>query len=374
MPLKPIGGYVTLKHLVDLLREYKGPIDTAGVLDALSRSAYKELPELLRPRTELAIPYTMQLVFVPTLPEGTTVAPDDVTQNAAGYSVLKYFSFENKEKVSTLKEHIIVGDPLTIDWGRTSDIKTPMKLFFHMLDRLGGVHFRCHAVASVAKALNSESKPYDRAKRRDGYHFIRTRGPKANNNNQFVEWTDDQIHDEASPIYGWHAGEVKESLSNYAKGKSGAKTIERWFLTLKDFEPEFLYKVVIPFLRTHHRHSIVWIGLTRIGKSSGSKTTCITVSAFQIDKHNRTDLIRSVVTGKKFKCQFADGSSRGVRCTGGTQVIDRFWQTLRKHLKSRTKVAGSLGLRTRIRSCQWVYWNQRCDLWLATGVMVSALT
>ncbi|CAK0830227.1 unnamed protein product, partial [Prorocentrum cordatum] len=42
----------------------------------------------------------------------------------------------------------------------------------------------------------------------------------------------------------------------------------------------------------------------------------------------------------------------------GTQIIDRFWSHLRKHLQSRTHRVGTLAATRRIRSAQWTYWNK----------------
>ena len=56
---------------------------------------------------------------------------------------------------------------------------------------------------------------------------------------------------------------------------------------------------------------------------------------------------------------------------GGTQIIDRAWQYIKKHIASRSDEPGSLGLAARVRSAQWCYWNRGVDLWRATGDMLS---
>ena len=55
---------------------------------------------------------------------------------------------------------------------------------------------------------------------------------------------------------------AQESLANYAKGKTLAKTLELWPLTLKSLAPWFLYDFLIPALPTLREFSIMWIGLT----------------------------------------------------------------------------------------------------------------
>ena len=62
-----------------------------------------------------------------------------------------------------------------------------------------------------------------------------------------------------------------------------------------------------------------------------------------------------------------------IKCKGGTQIIDRFWQHLRRFMKYRSYDVGSLAMNTRIRSVQWAYWHRDEDLWLQTGAMLKRL-
>ena len=42
----------------------------------------------------------------------------------------------------------------------------------------------------------------------------------------------------------WTEAKVATALSNHAKGRSNAKTLTKWVLTLKDFEAWFLRDVL----------------------------------------------------------------------------------------------------------------------------------
>lgn len=66
-------------------------------------------------------------------------------------------------------------------------------------------------------------------------------------------------------------------------------------------------------------------------------------------------------TGKKLKVK------------GGTQIIDRFWGFLRRHLGQMNRQPGSATLARRIRSAQWAYWNRGEDLWVRSGDMLKFL-
>ena len=74
---------------------------------------------------------------------------------------------------------------------------------------------------------------------------------------------------------------------------------------------------------------------------------------------------------KVFKHKLPGGKT--VKVVGGTQIIDRFWRTLREHLKNRPKVVGSATLRRRVRSCQWAFWQRGQDPWAATGAMLREM-
>ena len=57
-----------------------------------------------------------------------------------------------------------------------------------------------------------------------------------------------------------------------------------------------------------------------------------------------------------FQHKLSDGST--VATKGGTQVIDRFWRTLRQHMGTRTATPGSTNVEDRVRSAQWMYLNR----------------
>ena len=63
-----------------------------------------------------------------------------------------------------------------------------------------------------------------------------------------------------------------------------------------------------------------------------------------------------------------------VHAKGGTQIIDRFWRSLRAHARSRSvALVGEAHLTNRVRSAQWEYWNRGEDLFAKTGEMLRSL-
>ena len=73
---------------------------------------------------------------------------------------------------------------------------------------------------------------------------------------------------------------------------------------------------------------------------------------------------------KMFTHELPNGET--LECKGGTQIIDRFWRTLRSFLNGRHHEVGSSNFERRIRSCQWCFWNREGDQWVATGNMLAA--
>ena len=55
------------------------------------------------------------------------------------------------------------------------------------------------------------------------------------------------------------------------------------------------------------------------------------------------------------------------RSVGGTQIIDRFWRTLRRAKVGRSCAIGTDGLARRVRACQWDFWMRGEDKWAAMG-------
>eukprot|EP00439_Symbiodinium_sp_Y106_P078380 s65_g17.t1 len=165
----------------------------------------------------------------------------------------------------------------------------------------------------------------DQQQRAEGYQFIRDFGPKANNRNQFMEWTDEQIHTPGGKIENWPEGKVKDSLHNYMRGRQNAKTLEFWPFTLKSFTPWFLDLVLTKMIPTMRQHSITWLGRTRTGKSFGSKTVLFMQSKFEIDDADRSDLVPSIVTAKSldfFKAEPLTRFKPGVFDDGMLQKMD----------------------------------------------------
>ncbi|CAK0863390.1 unnamed protein product [Prorocentrum cordatum] len=139
---------------------------------------------------------------------------------------------------------------------------------------------------------------------RKGTATSRRKGPKSNNRNQFMEFADKEINDPQSNIYGWEESRVAQALRNHASGRINSKRLSVWVLTLKDFEPRFIDEVLAKILPTLRRNGALWIGKTRVGKSTASKTLAFLMSMLEIDALEGDDREGapepSIVTAKHF--------------------------------------------------------------------------
>ncbi|CAK0889227.1 unnamed protein product [Prorocentrum cordatum] len=113
-----------------------------------------------------------------------------------------------------------------------------------------------------------------------------------------------EINDPQSKIYGWEESRVAQALRNHASGRINAKRLSVWVFTLKDFGPWFINEVLAKVLPTLRRNGVLWIGKTKVGKSTASKTLAFLMSMLEIDALEGDDREGapepSVVTAKHF--------------------------------------------------------------------------
>ena len=124
------------------------------------------------------------------------------------------------EKVS---ENLVVGEAFQPYWTVPANTMSCKKVLQLLFETLIGTTFLYNSWASDdIKQGNSDSITTDQCTA--GFTHIREKGPRSNAQNEFVEWTDQEVNSQESPIFGWSEGKVKESLANYSKGKTGAST------------------------------------------------------------------------------------------------------------------------------------------------------
>ena len=264
LPVRHLDSSATkLEQFADAIMHH--PLEvTVTMFDNLYKfsceNKYSNLPEPFNLKKEPSVPYSMQIIIQTAQPP-----PGGDTDGSYVHIFKHVYLHRNKVPASDCVQ-MCHGTPLRFDWGNHTRLALTGLNF--MLDKMGGKQLRYWFI----KPKFEKKISIDQQAREEGYKFIREFGPKANNRNQFMEWTDEQINTPGSKIEGWCEGKVKEALHNHMRGRQNAKTIEHWPFTLKSFTPWFLDNVLSKMLPSMRQHAITWIGRTRTGKSLGSKT------------------------------------------------------------------------------------------------------
>ena len=227
---------------------------TGNIFDDLYKFScegrFSQMPEPFKLKKEPTVPYTMQIIIQSAQP------PADGDAHGYYVHIFKHV-YLHRNKVPGLDcVDMCYGNPLRFDWGHQTRAAL-MGLNF-MLDKMGGKQLRFW----VIKPKYEKRITVDQQAREEGYKFIREFGPRANNRNQFMEWTDEQVNTPGSKIEGWSEGKVKEALHNHMRGRQNAKTIDYWPFTFKSFVPWFFDKVLVKMLPTMRQHSITYLART----------------------------------------------------------------------------------------------------------------
>ena len=177
------------------------------IVKECATSNYKGLPEPFQLRKEPQVPYTMQLIILTALP------PDDVPADTSETYVHVF------KHVYLHKNKVIAKECMNMCYG------------IAMMDRMGGKQIRNW----ILQPKFEKKVPMDQSASDAGYRFIRENGPESNNRNQFMEWTDTQIHTAGSPIENWQEAKVVTALNNYMRGRQSAKSLEYWPVHFEKF-------------------------------------------------------------------------------------------------------------------------------------------
>ena len=274
---------------------------------------YKGLPEPFRLRHEPQVPYIMQIVILPATP------PEGGDPNSKYVHIFKHVYLHRTKIHAGEAVKMCYGISMRFEWG--THTRQALVGLTYMLDKMGGMQIRNW----VIQPKFEKRVTVDQSARDAGYRFIKDHGPKTNNANQFMEWTDNQIHTPGSPIENWAEPNVITALQNYMRGRQNAKTLEYWPFTFKSLVPWFFDDILVPMLGSIRQHSITWIGKTRTGKSLGSKVVAFCQSKYEIDAAQREDLIPSIVTGKHldfFKAEPLTKYKPGIFDDGNLQRMD----------------------------------------------------
>ena len=238
LPLKPVQGSTKIKSAVEKVVFHLENQEQMESITAMVRDQeYRRLPEPLAVKGDLPLPFTLQLIF------------RKVSENK--YDVIKHFRFAQKVDVRLL-EAISSGDLFLVDYGK--NFRAGSAAFQYVLERAG--HFAILAFHFTPKPTKNKEK----SSLEKGFAYIKSDGPKSNMNN--LRGAEIEVNREDSPIYGWSAGLVKESLKGDASANVFARPTKNFFLTIHDLSAWFLKDILLPLLGDMKSKTLVFLGIT----------------------------------------------------------------------------------------------------------------
>ena len=261
LPLKPMRPSSTkLKSFVERLNPLPSTaFDFDSLYSNVSRGRYDSLPNTLAADLGPNIKFKMQLVG--------QQAED------GQWTFIKHYIFDAKMSAKLLQERLD-GELFIIDYGK--NFRAGLKGFQYLLEHVGQWSVMWFQVS----VKDTKTKIKHKSDLDAGFSFIRTQGPRSNMQNRQTEWTEIEIHREGSPIYGWSAGLVKESLRGYANSNVFADRTSNFYVTLHDLSAWFLHDVIIPLLPTLKSKTVVFMGLAEKGKTPAAQALASAMSEY----------------------------------------------------------------------------------------------
>ncbi|CAK0789520.1 unnamed protein product, partial [Prorocentrum cordatum] len=272
LPLMPSEGCRKMKHAFAVVLNYQGDIDMAAVRGAMAANDYNGLPELLRPRTNWEALYTTQLALVPA-------------GDGDGTDIIRYFLFSGPQPLVDVENRLPRENEVlyTLSWGKGADVKTPWKVLVHMVDRLGGAHFRNHLPPQEKGEKEKKKKCLPQDTIVSQYQFIKDNAPRGNFDCEQMMWIDFQLNDPQSPIHSWKEGKIKEVLSHIKDQGIQAKKITYHPIFIFDTGGEGVERAkrIVP---TFKSHSCLMVGEPGEGKTPYLETLAFAMGDYYADK------------------------------------------------------------------------------------------
>ena len=125
-----------------------------------------------------------------------------------------------------------------------------------MLGHLGGFCL----VANTLNAAEVEKKLLTEAEIDAGYDYIEQNAPLSVTNNTLARWIMKQKNSPESPVFGWLETKIREAANDIITGKSLAKLVEDYPLTLKQLRNWVSIDIVAPCIKASKEKAIYLVG------------------------------------------------------------------------------------------------------------------
>jgi hypothetical protein len=173
----------------------------------------------------------------------------------------------------------VTGDLYIIEYGK--NFRTGTLGLQLLLEKIGH-----SAIIAFEFEPKKVAKTKEKCALEQGFDYIKTQGPKSNMANRQTEWAEIEIHREDSPIFGWTAGLVKESLRGYANSNIFVEPTYNFFLTIYDLRSWFLEEVLFPLIRDMKTKTLVMLGKAGAGKTPAAQAIAMAFAEYWILKAN----------------------------------------------------------------------------------------
>ena len=210
------------------------------------------------------------------------------------HTIYKMVSFQGRTHRSRV-EAAIGPEVYVVDMNFIPALNRLHPILQRMFEALGGDQLRSRQVR-INPSARAVKKVKPDAEREAGFEFIREHGPRSNNQNQFIEWTEKYTSAPESPIHGWDKALVRQSLSNYAAGAATAPDTDSnsYPLTLVDFKPWILQEVAVPCLGSCAEKGIFLQGLSGVGKTPLATCMGIAISGHFLNEAEREGVLPTI--------------------------------------------------------------------------------
>ncbi|CAE7786825.1 unnamed protein product [Symbiodinium sp. CCMP2592] len=242
LPLKEPSSQTQAKLFFDIIENiHRDAVKLPLLQSCLVENRYDDLPDFVRPKKPLPVPYKMQIAIKCT--------------SAIHCTVLKYYYCTAKMSLSAVDDYI-VGKAYLVDLAPSYKAKEP-----------------------------KEKKPASTLQ--TGFDFIRSEGPRTNIGNRQVEWTEIEVNRTDGPLSGWSTGLVKECLRNHSKTQVYAKPQTDFYLTLHGVAGWFLDDVLVNILGDLQNKTLVMMGFAEKGKTPVAQAIAMAMSEYHIIRNSK---------------------------------------------------------------------------------------
>ena len=153
-------------HLLDVIMDFEGgPLPTEQIVQKMRRNTYKELSPPLCAKEEMDTGYTMNI---------------NIHEQVDGkFCIVKLFIFNEKVHIERAAANLVHGQPCVPHWVGPTQVYHVKKVLLYLFERLPGTTVLYTKWSHQADKTRKDDL-FDLDKRREGYMFIRTKGPRAN--------------------------------------------------------------------------------------------------------------------------------------------------------------------------------------------------